>query len=261
MTVQGRTLKEGDWITIDGAAGVVMLGQVPTVDPVLSGDFATLMAWADKKRRLEVRTNAETPLDARAALGFGAEGIGLCRTEHMFFQEDRILAMREMILSSDVEGRKRALGQDRADAARRLRRAVRDHEGAAGDHPAARPAAARVPAAWRHRGRGRGRGHRRRCQAGQRRVAELREANPMLGLRGCRLGILFPEIYEMQARAIFEAALVVHDKSGETVTPEVMIPLVCSAKELADHQEADRRRGRGGGSRARPASCTTRSAP
>jgi len=111
VTVQGRVLKEGDWITIDGAAGVVMLGKVPTVDPVLSGDFATLMGWADKKRRLKVRTNAETPLDANTAIGFGAEGIGLCRTEHMFFQDERILAMREMILSEDVDGRRKALAK------------------------------------------------------------------------------------------------------------------------------------------------------
>jgi len=233
VTVKGRTLKEGDWITIDGAAGVVMLGQVPTVDPVLSGDFATLMAWADKKRRLEVRTNAETPLDARAALGFGAQGIGLCRTEHMFFQEDRILAMREMILSSDVEGRRKALAKiapmQRDDfvelfeimkglpvTIRLLDPPLHEFLPHGGTEDEAVAAATGVD-----------------VKLVKRRVAELREANPMLGLRGCRLGILYPEIYEMQSRAIFEAALVVHDKSGETVTPEVMIPLVCSAKELA----------------------------
>jgi pyruvate, orthophosphate dikinase len=233
VQVRGRTLREGDWLTIDGAAGVVMLGQVPTVDPVLSGDFATLMAWADAKRRLRVRTNAETPLDARAAIGFGAEGIGLCRTEHMFFQEERILAMREMILSQDAEGRRKALAKiapfqrddfvELFEIMKGLPVTIRLldpplHEflphGGAEDEAVAKATGVDVKLV-------------------KRRIAELREANPMLGLRGCRLGILYPEIYEMQARAIFEAALVVHQKSGETVTPEVMIPLVCSSKELA----------------------------
>ncbi len=233
VTVRGRTLREGDWLTIDGGAGVVMLGQVPTVDPELSGDFATLMTWADKKRRLKVRTNAETPLDANTAVGFGAEGIGLCRTEHMFFQDDRILAMREMILSQDADGRKKALAKiapfqrddfvELFEIMKGLPVTIRLldpplHEflphGAAEDEAVAAATGVDVKLV-------------------RRRVAELREANPMLGLRGCRLGILYPEIYEMQARAIFEAALVVFEKSGETVTPEVMIPLVCSAKELA----------------------------
>ena len=232
LTVRGRTLNEGDWLTIDGSAGLVMLGRVPTVDPVLSGDFATLMGWADRKRRLKVRTNAETPLDARAAIGFGAEGIGLCRTEHMFFQEDRILAMREMILSSDVEGRRKALARiapvQRDDFVelflimKGLPVTIRLldpplHEflphGAAEDEAVAASTGVDVKLV-------------------RRRVAELREANPMLGLRGCRLGILYPEIYEMQARAIFEAALVVFERTGLTVTPEVMIPLICSAREL-----------------------------
>ncbi|MCB9966641.1 MAG: pyruvate, phosphate dikinase [Geminicoccaceae bacterium] len=252
VTVRGRTLNEGDWITIDGAAGIVMLGQVPTVDPVLSGDFATLMGWADKKRHLKVRTNAETPLDARAAVGFGAEGIGLCRTEHMFFQEDRIVAMREMILSPDVEGRRRALAKiepvQRDDfvelfeimkglpvTIRLLDPPLHEFLPHAAAEDEAVAAATGVD-----------------IKLVRRRVAELREANPMLGLRGCRLGILYPEIYEMQARAIFEAALVVFEKSGETVTPEVMIPLICSARELelikarivavAEAVEADRGR-------------------
>jgi pyruvate,orthophosphate dikinase len=233
VTVRGRTLGEGDWLTIDGAAGVVMLGKVPTVDPVLSGDFATLMAWADKKRKLKVRTNAETPLDARTAVGFGAEGIGLCRTEHMFFQDERILAMREMILSADVEGRKKALAKiapmQRDDfvelfeimkglpvTIRLLDPPLHEFLPHGADEDEAVASATGVD-----------------VKLVRRRVAELREANPMLGLRGCRLGILYPEIYEMQARAIFEAALVVFAKSGETVTPEVMIPLVCSARELA----------------------------
>jgi pyruvate,orthophosphate dikinase len=233
VTVRGRVLNEGDWLTIDGAAGAVMLGRVPTVDPVLSGDFATLMAWADKKRRLRVRTNAETPLDARTAVSFGAEGIGLCRTEHMFFQDDRILAMREMILSSDGEGRRKALAKiapfqrddfvELFEIMKGLPVTIRLldpplHEflphGADEDEAVARAAGVDVKLV-------------------RRRVTELREANPMLGLRGCRLGMLYPEIYEMQARAIFEAAIVVFQDTGETVTPEVMIPLVCSSRELA----------------------------
>jgi len=233
VTVRGKVLKEGDWITIDGAAGVVMLGQVATIDPVLSGDFATLMGWADKKRRLKVRTNAETPLDANAAIGFGAEGVGLCRTEHMFFQDERILAMREMILSEDVDGRRKALAKiapyQRDDfvelfeimkglpvTIRLLDPPLHEFLPHGGTEDEAVAAAAGVD-----------------VKLVRRRVSELKEANPMLGLRGCRLGVLFPEIYEMQARAIFEAAVVVFEKSGETVTPEVMVPLVCSAKELA----------------------------
>ncbi len=232
VTVRGRTLKEGDWITIDGAAGVVMLGKVPTVDPELSGDFATLMGWADRKRRLRVRTNAETPLDAQAAVGFGAEGIGLCRTEHMFFQEDRIIAMREMILSSDVEGRKKALAK--------IAPVQRDDFVELFEIMKGLPVTIRLLDPPLHEFLPHGANEDEAVAAAigvdiklvRRRVAELREANPMLGLRGCRLGILYPEIYEMQARAIFEAALVVFEKTGETVTPEVMIPLICSAREL-----------------------------
>jgi len=232
VTVRGRTLAEGDWLTIDGAAGVVMAGRVPTVDPVLSGDFAKLMVWADKVRVLRVRTNAETPLDARTALGFGAEGIGLCRTEHMFFQDERILAMREMILSSDALGRKKAAKIEpfqRDDfvelfeimkglpvTIRLLDPPLHEFLPHGADEEAAVARATGVD-----------------VKLVRRRVAELREANPMLGLRGCRLGILYPEIYEMQAKAIFEAALVVFERSGETVTPEVMIPLVGSERELA----------------------------
>ena len=151
MTAGGQVLKKGDIITIDGGTGEVLLGLAPMIEPELSGEFATLMAWADARRTLKVRTNAETPADARTARAFGAEGIGLCRTEHMFFNEDRILAVREMILADDEAGRQRRARQAAADAARRLRRAVRDHEGPAGHHPPARPAAARVPAARRRR--------------------------------------------------------------------------------------------------------------
>ena len=177
-----RALAEGDVITLDGAEGTVMLGAVPTVDPQLSDDFATLMEWADASRRLKVRTNAETPLDARTAVKFGAEGIGLCRTEHMFFQPDRIVAMQEMILADDAEGRTQGAGQDPADAARRLRRAVRDHGRAAGHHPPARPAAARVPAArgatsWLRSPRPPG----STSSVVRRRLADLKESQPDAG--------------------------------------------------------------------------------
>ncbi|HEX6141668.1 MAG TPA: pyruvate, phosphate dikinase [Geminicoccaceae bacterium] len=233
MTVAGREFAAGDVITIDGGAGSVMAGAVPTVDPVLSGHFATLMRWADRGRRLKVRTNAETPEDARTAIRFGAEGIGLCRTEHMFFDDDRILAMREMILAGDADGRRAALAKilpmQRNDFIELFRimtglpvtirlldpplHEFLPHD--ARELEAVAKASGMDPAALR------------------RRAGELREANPMLGLRGCRLGILFPEIYEMQARAIFEAAAEVADTSGETVVPEVMVPLVGYARELA----------------------------
>ncbi|MFL5335215.1 MAG: pyruvate, phosphate dikinase, partial [Geminicoccaceae bacterium] len=228
----GVRLAEGDVITLDGSEGTVMLGAVATVDPQLSGDFKTLMEWADASRRLKVRTNAETPLDARTAITFGAEGVGLCRTEHMFFQPDRIVAVQEMILADDAQGRKKALAKilpmQRADfvelfeimaglpvTIRLLDPPLHEflpHEEAELENVAA---AAGVD-----------------VKVVQRRLADLREANPMLGLRGCRLGILFPEIYEMQARAIFEAALQVKRDTGATVVPEVMIPLVLAAREL-----------------------------
>jgi pyruvate, orthophosphate dikinase len=228
----GARLAEGDVITLDGSEGTIMLGAVPTVDPQLSGDFKALMEWADASRRLEVRTNAETPLDARTAIRFGAEGVGLCRTEHMFFQPDRIVAMQEMILADDAEGRRKALAKilpmQRADfvelfeimaglpvTIRLLDPPLHEflpHEDAELEKVAA---AAGVD-----------------VKVVRRRLADLREANPMLGLRGCRLGILFPEIYEMQARAIFEAAVQVKRDTGAAVVPEVMIPLVLAAREL-----------------------------
>jgi pyruvate,orthophosphate dikinase len=228
----GVRVAAGELITIDGSTGEVMLGAVKTIDPQLSGDFATLMGWADEVRRLQVRTNAETPLDARTAVRFGCEGIGLCRTEHMFFQEDRIVAMREMILASDSEGRKRALAKilpvQRADfvelfeimGARPVTIRLLDPplheflphtETEIGEVAAAAGVEPRVV---------------------RRRLKELEEANPMLGLRGCRLGIVYPEIYEMQVQAIVEAALEVEARTGTAVVPEIMVPLVGSAREL-----------------------------
>jgi len=228
----GVRVAAGEVITIDGSSGEVMLGAVATVDPQLSGDFATLMGWADAVRRLKVRTNAETPLDARTAVRFGCEGIGLCRTEHMFFQEDRIVAMREMILASDADGRRRALAKilpmQRADfvelftimGARPVTIRLLDpplheflphSEAEIGEVAAAAGVEPRVV---------------------RRRLKELEEANPMLGLRGCRLGIVYPEIYEMQVQAIVEAALEVEARTGSAVVPEIMVPLVGSAREL-----------------------------
>ena len=232
LTARGLRIAEGDVITLDGAEGTVMLGAVPTVDPQLSGDFATLMEWADAARRLKVRTNAETPLDANTARKFGAEGIGLCRTEHMFFQPDRIVAMQEMILADDAEGRTRALAKilpmQRADfvelfgimAGLPVTIRLLDpplHEFL--PHEEAELASVAKSAGVD-------------IKVVRRRLADLKESNPMLGLRGCRLGILFPEIYEMQARAIFEAAFEVEAATGRTVVPEVMIPLILAAREL-----------------------------
>ncbi len=228
----GHEIKAGDTITIDGGAGEVMLGAVPTLDPVISDDFATLMGWADQKRKLKVRANAETPDDAETARKFGAEGIGLSRTEHMFFDGERIVAMREMILAETPDGRRAALDKilpmQRKDfvelfeimagcpvTIRLLDPPLHEflpHEDDEIEDVA--KASGIDPKALRRRAR------------------ELQETNPMLGFRGCRLGILFPEIYEMQARAIFEAAVESEKNTGNPVVPEVMVPLIGTAREF-----------------------------
>jgi pyruvate,orthophosphate dikinase len=232
LSAGGHTLAKGDLITIDGSAGEVMLGAVPTVEPQLSGAFDTLMGWADERRRMKVRTNAETPEDARTARRFGAEGIGLCRTEHMFFDGERIIAMREMILAGDVEGRRAALARILPMQQRDfvelfaimagLPVTIRLHDPPLHeflpDEEAEMEAVARAAGV--------------EAATLRRRAAELREVNPMLGLRGCRLGVLFPEIYEMQVRAIFGAAIEVAQAGGETVVPEIMVPLIATAREL-----------------------------
>ncbi len=232
MTIAGRILSAGDFITIDGSSGQVLAGRVPMLQPELSGDFATLMSWADGVRRLKVRANAETPNDARTARGFGAEGIGLCRTEHMFFDEDRILAVREMILADDEKGRRAALAKilpmQRADfvelfeimkglpvTIRLLDPPLHEFLPHGEDEIAEVAAAMGVPA-----------------DKLARRAAELHEFNPMLGFRGCRLAIAYPEIAEMQARAIFEAAVIAAGTTGQPVVPEVMVPLVATKAEL-----------------------------
>lgn len=227
-----REVREGDTITIDGTTGEVMLGEVPTVQPELSGDFGTLMEWADAKRRLKVRANAETPLDCRTAREFGAEGIGLCRTEHMFFDGARITAVRQMILAADEKGRRVALDkllpEQRSDF-------VEIFEVMAG-----LPCTIRLldPPLHEFLPHEENEFEEVAKAAGldvetlKRRAAELHEFNPMLGHRGCRLGVTYPEIYEMQARAIFEAAVLVAEKSGAAPIPEVMIPLVATRREL-----------------------------
>ncbi len=228
----GITLKKGDVITIDGSTGQVIRGEVATIKPELTGDFATIMAWADGLRRMKVRANAETPLDARAARDFGAEGIGLCRTEHMFFDAERIMAVRQMILAGKVEERRLALAKllpmqrkdfiDLFEIMAGLPVTIRlldpplheflphaDHEiDEVADEMNANPDALRA------------------------RVAELSEFNPMLGHRGVRLLITYPEVAEMQARAIFEAATEVARRTGLAPIPEVMVPLVASKAEL-----------------------------
>ncbi|CAO4169518.1 pyruvate, phosphate dikinase [Methylorubrum populi] len=232
MSVGGVTLKAGDVITIDGSTGQVIQGEVKMLQPELSGDFAALMEWADAVRTMKVRTNADTPADARAARKFGAEGIGLCRTEHMFFDGDRIVAVREMILADDTEGRRAALAKilpyQRQDFLELFTimsglpvtirlldpplheflphtdeeiREVMEATGIAEDKI-------------------------------RNRIRELSEHNPMLGFRGCRLAIAFPEIAEMQARAIFEAAVQAAKDTNAPVTPEVMVPLVFTRMEF-----------------------------
>lgn len=232
LRMGNRELKEGDVITLDGATGDIMAGEVPTIEPELAGDFATLMEWADKHRRMKVRTNAETPGDCRMARQFGAEGIGLCRTEHMFFDAGRISAVRQMILAEDEAGRRAALEkllpEQRADF-------IAIFEVMAGLPVTIRlldpPLHEFLPhgdAEFAELSETIGIG----IDTLKRRADELHEFNPMLGHRGCRLGITFPEIYEMQARAIFEAACEVAAASGEAIVPEVMIPLVATKREL-----------------------------
>jgi pyruvate,orthophosphate dikinase len=232
LSVAGITLKKGDVITIDGASGQVMKGAVPTTRPALSGDFATLMGWADQARRMKVRANAETPLDARTARDFGAEGIGLCRTEHMFFDATRILAVREMILADKLADRQKALAKllpmQRQDfielfeimAGKPVTIRLLDpplHEFLPQtDHEIDMVADDLNADAERLRAR----------------VAELHEFNPMLGHRGVRLAITYPEIAEMQARAIFEAAVEIGKREGKAPIPEIMIPLVADKAEL-----------------------------
>ncbi len=231
VTVRDIVINKGDWVTLDGASGEVFAGQIPTIEPEISGDFATFMSWTDEFRKLGIRTNADTPHDAKVAREFGAEGIGLCRTEHMFFEGDRIDAVREMILADTEEGRRVALAK------------LEPHQ--QGDFEGIFRAMAGLPVTIRtldpplheflpHTDKdiqdladkvG------KPFEQVKARVEALHEFNPMLGFRGCRLGVIYPEITEMQARAIFKATVTVK-KEGVDVHPEVMIPLVNMVTEL-----------------------------
>jgi len=231
LNINGHVLHEGDWLTLNGSTGEVILGQVKLIDPELTGNFGTLMAWADEYRALGVRTNADTPHDAKVARQFGAEGIGLCRTEHMFFEGDRIKAVRQMILAKDKAGREAAL-------AKLLPYQKGDFLGIFKEM-AGLPVTIRLldpplheflphePKAIEELAKEMGVSYEELYQT----VESLKELNPMLGHRGCRLGITYPEIYAMQARAIFEAAAELI-KEGQKVIPEIMIPLVGTVKEL-----------------------------
>jgi len=234
--VAGQTVKEGDVITLDGSTGEVFVGAIELVEPELSGDFAKLMEWADEVRKMNVRTNADTPADAKQAIKFGAEGIGLCRTEHMFFEETRIKAVREMILSDTKEGREAALEKilpmQRGDF-----KALFDvmdgkpvtirfldpplHEFLPKEAKDIEELASEMGMS---------------VEAVNQKIESLHEFNPMLGHRGCRLAITYPEIAAMQSRAVFEAACEVV-KEGKTIVPEVMIPLVGNVKEFENQKE------------------------
>ncbi|HEY8392768.1 MAG TPA: pyruvate, phosphate dikinase [Capillibacterium sp.] len=233
VTINGHVLKEGDWLTLNGSTGDVILGQAPLVEPEIAGSFGTLMAWADEIRTLQVRTNADTPHDAQVARNFGAEGIGLCRTEHMFFgpEHERIMAVREMILADDTEARKKALSKilpyQKADfmaifeVMKGLPVTIRLldpplHEFLPHDRKGQEEMAKEMGIP---------------VEKIIEKVNALNEFNPMLGFRGCRLGVVYPEIFETQVQAIFEAACALA-KKGQKVVPEVMIPLVGTTGEL-----------------------------
>jgi pyruvate,orthophosphate dikinase len=235
MTVNGKAYKEGDWISLDGSKGQVIEGKVPTIDPELSGNFGTLMGWADEVRHINVRTNADTPHDAEVARNFGAEGIGLCRTEHMFFEGDRIKAVREMILSNDEAGRRAALAKllpYQRDDFYGIFKAMHDlpvtvrtldpplHEFLPHDDDNQQVMADEMGIT---------------LEEVKAKVEALHEFNPMLGHRGCRLGVTYPEITEMQARAIIEAACDLK-KEGINALPEIMIPLIGTKAELKDQK-------------------------
>ncbi len=237
MSIGGEVFNRGDIITVDGTTGEVLRGAIEMRQPELSGDFAILMGWADAVRRLGVRANADTPRDARQAAEFGAEGIGLCRTEHMFFDEDRILAMREMICAEDEAGRRAALAKILPMQRQDFEELFRIMDGA--------PVTIRLLDPPLHEFLPHGEEEAKAVAEAlgvpvtrlRERVNELHEFNPMLGFRGCRLAIRYPEITEMQARAIFEAAAAVAKETGKPVAPEVMIPLIAYRKEydiLAD---------------------------
>ena len=225
-------VKEGDVITIDGSTGRIILGEVPTVKPEISGDFSKIMSWADSIRKLKVRTNSETPADTKIARDFGAEGIGLCRTEHMFFDEERIISVREMILSKTKDDRAKALTKLLPHQKKDFMEIFKIMNGL--------PVTVRLLDPPLHEFLP----HSEKeilevanvvgvdPKEVKTRISELHEQNPMLGHRGCRLGISYPEIYEMQCRAIFEALIELKDKKIKAALPEIMIPLVSTEAEI-----------------------------
>ena len=232
LSAGGVVVRAGETITLDGATGEIFVGLVPMIEPVLSDDFSTLMAWADEIRRMEVRANADTPLDAETARKFGAEGIGLCRTEHMFFDPERIGAVRQMIMAADERGRRTALARllpfQRTDFVELFR------------IMAGLPVTIRLLDPPLHEFLPHGEEELQEvaealgmtAEAIHQRAVELEEVNPMLGHRGCRLGVSYPEIYEMQAQAIFEAAIEIAKETGRAPVPEIMIPLIGTKREL-----------------------------
>ncbi len=232
MSAAGVAIKAGEPVTLDGGTGTVFIGEVPMIQPRLADDFATLMGWADNIRRLGVRANADTPEDARVARDFGAEGIGLCRTEHMFFEDERIVAMRQMIMASDAAGRRAALAKLLPIQRKDFTGLFEVMEGL--------PVTIRLLDPPLHEFLPHTEAEQNEVAAAagvsvdevRKRVIALEEANPMLGHRGCRLAISYPEIAEMQARAIFEAAVDAGKRSPHRVVPEVMIPLAATQKEL-----------------------------
>jgi pyruvate,orthophosphate dikinase len=232
MTVRNILVRAGDQITLNGSTGEVILGEVPTIEPELSGDFSTLMGWADELRTLKVRSNAETPVDARAARNFGAEGIGLSRTEHMFFEADRIGAIREMIMADEEHGRRAALAKllpmQRADFAEIFKIMAGLPVTIRLLDPPLHEFLPKTDAEFGEMAKLTG----KTVADVRQRTLALHETNPMLGHRGCRLGITFPEIYEMQAVAIFEAAVAVAREGGAAVEPEIMVPLIATRREF-----------------------------
>ncbi len=232
ISAKGQVVKAGEIITINGSTGEVMFGEVPTIQPELSGDFGTLMEWADKVRKMGVRANADTPTDAKNARRFGAEGIGLCRTEHMFFEGNRITAVREMIMADDAAGRKKALDKllpmQRGDFEELFRIMAGLPVTIRLLDPPLHEFLPKTDAEMSEVAKATGKD----MHALHARATALHEANPMLGHRGCRLAITAPEIYEMQARAIFEAAANVVKETGAKLVPEIMIPLIATKKEL-----------------------------
>ncbi|HQC46248.1 MAG TPA: PEP-utilizing enzyme, partial [Candidatus Paceibacterota bacterium] len=240
LSIRGNKtkLKEGDFISLDGTTGKVYKGKIETREPELSGDFAKLMSWADEIRKLEVRTNADTPKDAEMARKFGAEGIGLCRTEHMFFEEKRIKAVREMILSDNIESRQKALAKVEPFQEKDFIELFHTMDGF--------PVTVRFLDPPLHEFLPQkekdiadiAKEMKVKPSVLKEKIAELHEFNPMLGHRGCRLGITFPEIYDMQTRAVINAAIKVSQKcpvcgKKHKVTPEIMIPLVATTKEFS----------------------------